>query len=168
MDETGQAVKFADSDSSEGSGKSQTTERSRTTRESDDTSYAKAIQNAQRKRSLMNGLSSSAEEDTDKFEMGTYSEAIPVGFESDLDSQAVKLVCHPSRLRSFSLAEWERLNTIDPFCHSAILAFTHSVMDRRIKTTNLGKSMEGMSRELQMDNEGTSMRFGTTDQGSSN
>ncbi|GFS86349.1 uncharacterized protein TNCV_1681071 [Trichonephila clavipes] len=75
MDETSQAVKFVDSDSSEGSGKSPSTRTQPEYQESDDTSYAKAIQNAQRKRSLMNGLSSSAEEDTDKFEMGTYSEA---------------------------------------------------------------------------------------------
>ncbi|XP_055937587.1 gamma-aminobutyric acid type B receptor subunit 2-like isoform X1 [Argiope bruennichi] len=83
MDETGQAVKFVDSDSSEGSGKSPSARTQPEYQESDDTSYAKAIQNTQRKRSLMNGLSSSAEEDTDKFEMGTYSEA-------DSDNNAIR------------------------------------------------------------------------------
>lgn len=72
MDEASQAVKFVDSDSSDASGKSPRNHQEY--QESDDTSYARAIQNAQRKRSLMNGLSSSAEEDTDKLEMGTYSE----------------------------------------------------------------------------------------------
>ncbi|XP_035208128.1 gamma-aminobutyric acid type B receptor subunit 2-like isoform X2 [Stegodyphus dumicola] len=75
MDEASQPVKFADSDSSEGSRKSPGGQNHQEYQESDDTSYARAIQNAQRKRSLMNGLSSSAEEDTDKFEMGTCSEA---------------------------------------------------------------------------------------------
>ncbi|XP_015919670.3 gamma-aminobutyric acid type B receptor subunit 2 isoform X2 [Parasteatoda tepidariorum] len=75
MDEASQAVKFVDSDSSgEGSGKSPGGRNQQDYQESDDTSYARAIQNTQRKRSLMNGLSSSAEEDTDKFELGAYSE----------------------------------------------------------------------------------------------
>ncbi|XP_054708523.1 gamma-aminobutyric acid type B receptor subunit 2-like [Uloborus diversus] len=78
MDDSGGAAKFADSDSSDGSGKSpgsRSNHQLQEYQESDDTSYARAIHNAQRKRSLMNGLSSSAEEDTDKFEMATYSEA---------------------------------------------------------------------------------------------
>lgn len=72
MDEASQAVKFVDSDSSENSARSPRNQQEY--QESDDTSYARAIHNTQRKRSLMNGLSSSAEEDTDKQEIGGYSE----------------------------------------------------------------------------------------------
>lgn len=42
--------------------------------ESDDTSYARAIKNSQ-KRSMVNGLSSSCDEDTDRCDIGTLSEA---------------------------------------------------------------------------------------------
>lgn len=79
MEESNQAVKFADSDSSDGSRKSPGFVREADVREyhveSDDTSYAKAILNTQKQRAMMNGLSSSCEEDTDKYEVSTYSEA---------------------------------------------------------------------------------------------
>lgn len=74
MDEASQAVaKFVDSDSSDASARSPRNLQEYQ-QESDDTSYAKAIQNAQRRKSMINGLSSSAEEDTDKQEPGMYSE----------------------------------------------------------------------------------------------
>ena len=76
MDEASQAVgKFVDSDSSDASARSPRNQQEYQ-QESDDTSYAKAIQNAQRRKSMINGLSSSAEEDTDKQEPGMYSEGL--------------------------------------------------------------------------------------------
>ncbi|KAG8199600.1 hypothetical protein JTE90_009436 [Oedothorax gibbosus] len=96
MDE---AAKFGpDSDSvSDGSGKSPSNRTLPDCQESDDTSYARAIHNAQRKRSAVNGMSSSADEDTDKFEMGAYSEAdsdnskMPASLRGDVRRRAKSL-----------------------------------------------------------------------------